>query len=208
MKTVVKVKKVKTSLKLAKKTVLQLIDYARHVVGLMTGNSHFTTPAPALATVGTDATNLENAQALVKHGTPALTADRNAKRVILHNELVNLAAYVEGIANMDPVNALTIAKSSGFDLKADPTPRQNGFRLKALTTAGQVELKTNSVPRSSYIWQYTATPNDEASWKAQQGNLAKMIITGLISGQRVYFRVAVVGKTQGPWSNVLSTIVS
>jgi hypothetical protein len=187
--------------------VLQLIDYARHVVGLMTGNSHFTTPTPALTTVSADATNLETAQSLVKHGTPALTADRNTKKVILHDALSQLASYVEGIANADPMNALTIAKSSGFDLKADPTPRQNGFRIKALTVAGQVELRTTAVPRSSYIWQYTATPNDDASWKTQQGNIAKMIITGLISGQRIYFRVAVVGKTQGPWSNLLSVII-
>jgi len=194
-------------MRMGRLTVLLLIDFAKHVVASMTNNQYFTTPAPSLASITTAVQNLEAAVAAAKHGPPAATEDVHTKKKVLYDTLKNLGAYVEGVANLDPPNAATIAKSAGVGLKNDPKPRATGFRLTLPGAPGQVKLYTSSVKAASYKWEYTLTPADATSWISLDTNVSKLLVINLTSGQRYYFRVANVLKTLQPWSQVISTLV-
>lgn len=189
-------------------TTLQMASFSKQVVADMTGNAHFPSPSPALSVIDANTLALDTAIAVVKRGIPATTADMHAKRKVLHDLLKSLGVYVEVVANQDPPNALTIAKSSGMGIKLDPKPRPAGFRLQPTNVPGQVKLFTTSVPRGAYKWEYTTTPAVDASWVSVENNAAKILITGLTSASRYYFRVAVATKSLGPWSDVINTVIS
>jgi hypothetical protein len=203
-----KVKKVKTSLKLSKMTFLQLVDFAKHVVASMTGNAHFVAPLPLLATISTAIASLEAAIVASKPSTPTATADKHAKRKVLYDAMTHLGAYVEGIANMDPPNAVTIVTSAGMEVKLPGKPRPAGFRLQLTGKPGEVRLLTTSVKAAAYKWQYTPTPTDINSWVTVESSLAKLLLTGLTSVTRYYFRVAVIGHTTGAWSTVINAVIA
>jgi hypothetical protein len=202
-----KVKKVRVALKLHQKTDLQLIDFCNHILQTMTGNINFPSPQPTLAAMTTATNALDAAVKIPKPHTPTQTADIQVKRKLLRDLMTSTGAYVEGVANLDPVNALTILKSSGMTPHADPKPKLNGFRFLPNAIPGQVKLATDRTNGAMYKWQYTLTPADETSWKTQESNVTKTVIPLLISGARYSFRVAVVLKVAGPWSNVISIIV-
>lgn len=192
---------------MSKMTFLQLVDYSNHVVTSMTGNVHFASPSPSLAAVGASITSLQAAIIASKPSTPTATADKHAKRKALVDLMTHLGAYVEGIANMDPPNAITIITSAGMEVKAPGKPRAAGFRLQLTGKPGEVRLLTGSVSGAAYKWQYTSTPADNLSWITQETSITKLLITGLSSGTRYSFRVAVIGHTTGAWSTVLNTVV-
>jgi hypothetical protein len=203
-----KVKKVLIAPRMGKMNPIQLVDFSKLVIASMTGNAYFASPSPSLASVNADTLALEVANAVVRRGILATTADMHVKKKILHDALKNLGAYVEGVANLDPVNALTIARSSSMGIKNDAKPRPSGFRLQLTGIPGQVRLYTNSIKSGAYKWEYTTTPADNASWIQLENNVAKILITGLTSAQRYYFRSAVVEKILGPWSNVINTVIA
>jgi hypothetical protein len=202
-----KVKKVTVAMRMGKLTILQLIYFAKHVIASMTNNPHFSSPSPSLASMSTNIQNLEAAVAAAKYGPPTATEDMHAKKKVLYDAMKQMGAYVEGIANLDPPNAAAIATSAGVGLKNDPKPRASGFRLTLTGVPGQVKLYALSVKAASYKWEYTLTPADASSWISLDTNVAKLLITGLTSGQRYSFRVAAVLKTLQPWSQVISTLV-
>ncbi len=207
MTTTTKVKAVKVALKMSKMTFLQLADFAKHVVGSMTGNANFTAPLPTMATMNANIASLEAAIAASKPSTPTKTADKHAKKKVLYDAMNQLGAYVAGVANLDPPNAITIITSAGMVEKAAPKPKASGFRLLLSKTPGEVTLYTASVKNAAYKWQYTTTPAVDASWITVEGKLSKYLITGLTSGSRYYFRVAVITHTTGPWSNQISSMI-
>jgi hypothetical protein len=201
------VKKVKVSLKMSKMTFLQLTDFSNHVLASMTGNPHFAAPSPALTAISSDIAGLQAAIVAAKPSTPTATADKHAKRKVLYDAMTHLGAYVEGIANLDPPNAITIITSAGMEVKSPGKPRPAGFRLQLTGKPGEVKLLTTHVAASAYKWQYTTTPADNASWITSETSIAKLLLSGLTSAAHYYFRVAVIGHTTGAWSNVISTVV-
>jgi hypothetical protein len=202
-----KVKRVRMSMHLCEMTYLELIDFSNQVVLHMTGNIHFPSPAPTLAAIQAAITDLDNLVTAPKPLSTSQTADKKAKRKLLHDLLTALAAYVAHIANQDPPNAITIAESSGIPVAPPPKVPQNGFRVMANKIPGRAKLATTWVRNAAYHWEYTLTPADPASWKSYQGLYAKTTFTGLTSGLKYYFRVALIRKGIGPFSIVLSYVV-
>src|SRR6185312_9396997 len=75
-------RKMKTTLNLSKKTILQAIAFARLIKTKMTGNAKFTTPDPTLAALGTaadDAETANDAYESSKETTKELLDVRNQK---------------------------------------------------------------------------------------------------------------------------------
>ncbi len=192
---------------MSKMTFLQLVDFSKHVVTSMTGNAYFTTPLPTLASMNASIASLEAAILAAKPSTPTATADKHDKKKLLYEAMTQLAAYVVATANLTPSNAVTIITSAGLLVKAAPKPRPAGFRLKVMAVPGEVSLFTTAVKSGSYKWQYTTTPLVDASWQTLENNVAKILITGLTSSTRYYFRVAVIKKSIGPWSMVIDIVV-
>ena len=162
-------------------------------------------PSPTLATLNANIASLEAAIVASKPSTPTATADKHAKKKVLYDAMNTMGAYVAGVANLDPPNAVTIITSAGMVERAAVKPKASGFRLLLSSTPGNVTLYTTSVKNAAYKWQYTTTPAVDASWVTVEGTQAKYLITGLASGSRYYFRVAVITHITGPWSNLITT---
>ncbi len=202
-----RIKKAKVVLKLSELTFLQMIDFSKHVISSMSGNAYFPAPLPALNTISTNIANLDAAVMLANTRTPSATADKHAKRKLLHDSMTSLGFYVEAIANQDPANALTIITSAGMTPKKDLPPKPSGFRLVLTGVPGEVKLLTDWVRLAGYKWEYTTTPEDETSWIETDSMKRELLLSGLTTGLRYYFRVAVILHTCGPYSQVINTIV-
>ena len=202
-------KKVVVVLKLARLSVPHKIEKARFIVTSMTGNAAFATPNPTLASITTNINALETAYLAAKGGSVDETANMYTKEFVLELSLKSLAAYVESIANANTVTAETVVLSSGMEIKTPVIRTARDFSVKPSETPGEVKLSTRHERNSTYIWQMSLDPSQEANWLTiGQATQASLVKNGLISGARYYFRVASVGKEgQGVWSNVLNTIV-
>jgi hypothetical protein len=123
--------------------------------------------------------------------------------------LKGLAGYVETAANADPPNAENIINSSGMPVKKTPVIQPKIFTAVAMKTPGIVRLNSKATPRASYVYEMTTDPATPASWSnIYIGGIVKFDKTGLTTGTRYYFRVAVSLKgILGAWSHTLSVIV-
>ena len=124
--------------------------------------------------------------------------------VIMHNKgkvldslFVNLAAYVQRIADGDEAMIL----SSGFSITNQPVTQQKS--VLAITdgpNAGSITLTAKAVEfATAYIWQYVknALPENEADWLiAGYSTSAHFDMTGLDDFTKYYFRFAAI-TTQG-----------
>jgi hypothetical protein len=182
----------------------QLAIFAAHILTSMTGNTHFTTPFPTLATLQTAITNLNNALAVQLKGNKASTQAVKAAVYQLKRVLRAMAANVEYISNDDA----TIALTSGFSLSQTGSHAAPPFVINHNGNLGQINAKAKAAGKASYIWQYTTTPLVAASWITSATTMqATHVFTGLTPGIMYWFRVAVVDKHgQQPFSNAINLI--
>jgi len=82
--------------------VTQLIANTRHYVTSMTGNTHFPTPSPDLASVTTQVNLLETDYNISLTRVKGSVSKMRAEQKKLIIQLKALAAYVESVANADP----------------------------------------------------------------------------------------------------------
>lgn len=212
--------KKKTSLKLAKRSVSDKVEYARSIVAAMTGNLKFPTPSPSLSAVSSAATNLENAIAAAMDGGRSKTAAMHAKEKLLDDLLTQLAHYVDSISNGDE----SIILSSGINSSADRIAPQLPEAPVNLSSAigkdeGIIDLKWGKVKGARiYVVEQcdnvadlqnravgSTTPALNVMWK-QIGLITKtkLTITGLTSGLKYAFRVYAIGTGgNGGYSDVL-----
>lgn len=210
-------------LKLARLSIPRKIEKARFIVISMTGNANFTTPSPTLVTITTNVNALETASIAAAGGGADDTANMHAKELLLDLSLKSLAAYVEGIANVNPLSAEAIILSAGMEVKSSGVRTAHEFAVEPTGDPGEVSMSTKFVQRATFIWQMSTTAPNAGTGSAPggqgalaaaqagavwetigQGTRSKFLKTGLVSGTRYYFRVAVVDKNgQGPWSKCL-----
>ncbi len=197
-------------MKLARLSIPKKIEKARFIVTSMTGNANFPTPSPTLASITTNVNNLEAAHIAAQGGGSDDTAAMHAKELVLDLSLKSLAAYVEGIANANPLTAEATILGAGMDTKAPSVRAAREFHAAPTGKPGEVKLSTKFVKRATYIFQQSTAPDTESSWVTiGQSTRATLTKNSLVSGTRYYFRVAVVDKDgQGPWSNVVNMIAA
>jgi hypothetical protein len=205
-----KVAKETVALSLSKKTVLQVIGDANSYVTQMTGNPLFPAPSPTLATVTAQTNNLIASHTVALTRAKGSAAQMHTDRKVLENSLKGLAAYVEGIANLTPPNAVKIINEAGMQTKKKAVKAPKVFTVKQGPVAGVVLVNSKAAKRSSYIYQYTTDQTMANSWvDGYKNNKVKGTITGLTPGTRYYFRVASVGTTgESSWSPVISLVVN
>lgn len=195
---------------MAKFPVSKKIEFARYIVTSMTGNSNFPTPSPALSVITANVNSVEAASITAKGGGKDETAVLRAKMLVLELSLKSLCSYVETVANTNFLTAEAVILSAGLNVKKAAPPKANGFRIVAGKNPGELDIRTDSKPRSFYQFEMTLTPDVEDSWEqVYAGTRSRFIATGLESGERYHFRVLRTDKTgAGPWSNVLHAIYS
>jgi len=191
--------------------VPEKIQYARQIVTDMTGNPSFTTPSPALATVGTSATTLEtsyNGAESARQVSKAKTALMEEMDLALDAVLSSLANYVQNASGGDPAKIA----SSGFgvrDIPASPIgelPAPTDFVVMENGGAGSVKFRWKKVRGAKSFILETAVDAPVLSFNSPVGtSKCRADKTGLVSGTKYWFRVCAVGAAgQGPWSALIS----
>jgi hypothetical protein len=178
---------------LRKKTVPELITYAKAVVEKMTGNAYFEppnpAPSPALADILADADNLGTEYR--KHGPTKLKTSlvRHAKENLEMNLFLLGTSYVQSIANKNPDNAIAIIHSAGMKYRTRGTRLEGHFKVKNGTEEGTAKARTKrGTPYTIYEWLYKRS--NEQQYKSAGKNMkASFTYTGLASATRYKFRV-------------------
>src|ERR1035438_6197313 len=135
-------KKTVVVLGLAGLTIPKKIERSRFIVTSMTGNETFTNPSPALATITANTNNLETAHLAAEGGGANDTANMHAMELVLDLSLKSLAAYVEGIANVNPMSAEAIILSAGMGVKSTGGRTAKDFAVTQTGNPGEVKLST------------------------------------------------------------------
>jgi hypothetical protein len=138
------------------------------------------------------------------------TRDKTAAVVII--DCGTERDYVQSKVNLDLPNADSIVLDAGMGLKGYTSPGKQVWALYYTGLTGEVECQGGIRSyRSAYEWQFTYTPDDEASWWSSRVNptlQATTKLTHLSPGKMVYVRFRHILK-DGPddWSIVLSIMV-
>ena len=195
----------KVVLRLASLSVLEKIEKARFIAESITGNAFFPDPPFDPAPILEAALALEVAELATEEGGKDETATRNQKEfelVVVLNANKNL---VENVANDDNEIGDIIILSAGMDVKQTGGRAPRVFNVENTLIEGRVRAETVSEGRAAYIWQFTETPSDAASWETvATTRVAFAVIKGLTPGIVAWFRVAPVLDEQGPWLGPIS----
>jgi hypothetical protein len=190
-------------------SVADKIAKARSIVDAMMGNERFPTPSPTLEAITGQAKNLEDAALAADGGDLESRANMHAQEELLDFSMKALGAYVENVANLDPLNAETIVHSANMSIKSRPVRAPKEFDVKATQVPGQVKLAVRGVSRGAVIFQMTTNPNDESLWtNVSLSTYARALVNDLVSGTRYFFRAAVINKNgQNPWTVTKNLVI-
>ncbi|MFM2296067.1 MAG: hypothetical protein RLZZ350_2480 [Verrucomicrobiota bacterium] len=183
-----------------------LITDTGSIITALTGNAHFTTPAPTLAAMQTALTEFSTAVNDAVNGGVVLTAIKNTKRAVLAVLLRQLAAYVQVKCNGD----MTILLTSGFPIQK-PSRTPIGVlpapTILAVTFGPRSgELAAQAQPMNGaaiFNWRVTADGAPTVVVQAAQTTAASVAFTGLTPGVVYNISANVVGSAgQSDWSDV------
>ena len=194
-------------------SIPEKVARARQIVASMTGNAHFTTPQPTLVAITDAADQLEAAAADVqttRQQAKAKTTIQNTKEDALDKLIAQEAGYVTAVAGGDEA----IIQSAAMDVRAAPGASAIPAQPQALgATAGdhdgQMDLSWDPViTATSYVIETSPDPPTGTSWKhLGVSTKSSFTVTNLISGSRVWFRVAAVNAAgQSGWSDPATKI--
>ena len=197
----------------------QLIDFVTKLIALMTPAPPKVPPIPGMTASLADLTpKLAAAKAAndayeqAKAGLTGLKTARDTAAATLGDEL-GLTAKAAGVNSKGEAASL---QAAGFDIVAsthNPAPALAQLLNVALAEGpapGSVNATCNPDPNAStYEWQTTAGDAVNGPYATfRQTTAAKVTITGLPSGSRVWVRVRAIGtKGEGPWSDPATRIV-
>jgi hypothetical protein len=185
-----------------------LISFVRAVILAIAGNPHFPNPSPSLVTLEAAVSDLEKAEATVQARVRGAIEPRNAKRAALRQLLDVLAAFVQGIADADPVNGAAIIQSAGLSVAK---PFRHGRRVFAAAqgvASGSVKVTAPvGAHRASYDWQWST--DGGKTWQLAPSTLqSKTVLTGFAPGSTVSIRFRVTTKAgEGEWSQPAALMV-
>ncbi len=198
----------KVKLNLRNLTIPEKVARARQIVAAMTGNSNFPTPNPTLASVTTAIDALETADAdaqAARREARRLTGERDRKEDKLTQLLTQLGAHVESVASDDEAKVM----SAGLEMRSAAAPDTSAPTTPETVTAttgnheGEIELSWDTVRGArSYVVERATDPQAGPWTQSGISPRSSLIVEGLESGKRYYFRVAAVTLNgQSPWSN-------
>jgi fibronectin type III domain protein len=188
--------------------IKNVITFAQSVATAMTGNASLASPNPTLATFEADIAALVTAETAVLSRVKGAVETRNAKLVIVKNDLVVLRTYVQSVADANPSTAEAIIEGAGMTLRTVTLHDKPALSVKLGDVSGSVLLAAKAAAdRAAYDWQYSI---DQKTWtEVPQTLKAKTSISGLTAGTMYYFRVQALIKTgEQNWSQVVSVLVS
>lgn len=169
---------------------------AQAIVNAMTGNAFFPAPLPTLESVNDAIEDYSVVLLRAQTGDRVQIAFKNEKRKYLEHLLARLSAYVTLTADGDEA----VMVSSGFDLAKEPGNRPpievpENFSVYFGLNSGEMVSSVNRVIGARlYIHEYMPDPIvPENEWNKQYTTRCKFTFTGLVPGQKYWFRVAALG---------------
>lgn len=210
----VHVKIFKVALNLREKSVPEKIQFGRHLVTKMTGNTNFPDAEidPPLSEITTATDEVEDAwdnRKNVEEGTAIV----HEKETAFDKELTPLGHYVEDVANETPSTAKSVIQSAGMEVKADAEPvgdlpAPENMQADFGDEEGKIELDSDSVKgASTYIWNVSPDPIAPGSWEMMGdfesvSTASRFTWEDLTPGAKYHFRGAAVGAAgRGAWSD-------
>jgi hypothetical protein len=130
------------------------IVYAKHIADCMDGNPYFPSPHVPIATLRAHIAELEAAQVATLTRAHGTTTARDAKRMVVEEDLKMQRIYVQTVANQHALDGPAIVKSAGMSEKGGGGPR------KPL-----IDIKPGPEPTSVTIW--VKHPGGDASFEYQ-----------------------------------------
>lgn len=188
--------------------VAQYIVDVRVVITLMTNNSNFINPTPALALVALHVDTLESDEERVARNIAGAVHDRNASLAVVRNDIHLLKAYISNVANANgPDKAKSIIESSGMKVGKKPSRTKSAVSARHGKIPRQVLLEAKALRRPvGYHWQMSA---DGETWTDLPETFkSTMVVDGLKPATVYYFRLRTVTKDGlSDWSTTVSIIV-
>jgi len=177
-------------------SVSLLIEFARNIVTMMTGNALFATPFVPLAQITTAVNDLELKFKAALNGGKQQKADLRISAKTLIALLRKQAAYIDSIA----CGSDSVILSSGYHITPQPASRLlPEFDLGHGENSGEVIARHKAAKGArAYIWQHAPDPlpNLDSGWSiAGYTTQSKFTDTELVSGSKHWYRVAWVTKT-------------
>jgi hypothetical protein len=169
--------------------IKNVISYAQNIATAMTGNPHFPSPTPTLATFQADVAALNTAETAVLSRTKGAVETRNAKLAVVRTDLQNLKVYVQSVAAAaSPTDADAIIQSAGMATRKVTLNAKAALAVKQGSVSGTVTISAKAAgKKAAYTWQYST---DQKTWTTLPETLsAKTGVSGLTSATTYYFRV-------------------
>ncbi|HVT86397.1 MAG TPA: fibronectin type III domain-containing protein [Chitinophagaceae bacterium] len=183
---------------------------SRTIVELMTGNSNFPTPVPAITVIADAADDYSSSLITASTGNRADIAAKNQKRADLEELLRILASYINFTADGDRSKLLT----TGYDVSKEKAPvtitKPENITVTNGMNPGDLVVSVNAVKGArSYVHEYADEADFAAGkWQSVTASQSKYVFTGLEAGKKYYCRVAAVGsRDQVVYSDPMSRIV-
>ena len=192
-------------LNLAKLSVSLLGQSVKFIVESINGSAYFITPNPLVDAAGKARGALADAVTNYE-----LAPSKENKKIVKDCRKALMAAmelvrqFVQGIARLNPEFAENIAAAAGLTLKKSGGRKVQGYAVMNTAVSGTVSLLAALFKIAIYNWEMTLTPLVDASWiPIGITNKAELMISGLTSGKRYYFRV---GNGGDPAKEVFITV--
>jgi hypothetical protein len=186
-----------------------LIMFAKTTIGAMTGNKKLPNPDPPIEAVQADLDELEKAAAAAASRAVGTAQQRDAAKAKLIRDLVRWKDYVQHVAEAEPTyaDAVAVILSANMSVKAPAKHNKAPLDVRDGEVSGSVLLVATAVAQvATYFWQYSL---DNKTWvDVPETMKCFTTITGLPSGQTVYFRFrALTRSRQIGFSQVVHAVV-
>ena len=207
--------RMKITMNLSKKTILQIIDFAKLIKNKLTGNLKFLTPNPSVVDFGVLIDEAETAND--DYETAKTTANekltiRNLKLDALTSGITLQSSYVEDNSTTEAdVESAGFAVRAASTSPAGPPGQIHNVSVTAGDNNGSSDVHWDpDQSAKTYEVQTSPDPFTDISWVHRESvTQSSVTLTGLTSGTRIWVRVRAIGsKSQkGPWSEPVSKIV-
>ena len=161
----------------------------------MTNNPYFTDPVPTLAALQAAITAFTEALTNAASRDKVKVAIKNECRQVLEDLLMQLARYVNFLANGN--EAMLTSTNFELGMPGDPTSLEQPGPLTISNgiTTGELLVRLKKV-KGAYSYMYQVTPDPmtpESIWQSESGPRSSNTFSGLVPGQKYWFRIAAVG---------------
>ena len=192
----------RVALSFTRKLDTDLIAFVRNVIELMTNNTQYPEPSPALTVVTTSVAVFEKAVHDALDGGKIIIATRNAARVELVALMKQLAAYVQGHCDED----LLALISSGFDAvrarsKVGTLPAPQNPRLSLTDKSGELLFRFDR-GKNALNYSVQTAPTATGPWTDEAlSTTSRVLIGGLTPGETLWARACANGSAgASEWS--------